>query len=175
MNARPLDGYPSAAPAFRLSRLVDDDVDPALVPGKRWCRRVIERALTAPSSAFRPDTVYALSVRFVSDAAMRNLNREFRGQDCPTNVLSFPAGSWGLGGRHFLGDLALAAPYVAAEARAQGKRPRDHWAHLLTHGTLHLLGYDHILEADALLMETLERHLLAYLGVADPYLEIEAQ
>lgn len=175
MNARLLDDHPGAAPAFRLSWLVDDDVDPAQVPGKRWCRRVIGRALTAPSSAIRPDAVYALNVRFVSDAAMRDLNREFRGQDRPTNVLSFPAGAWGAGGRLFLGDLALAVPYVAAEARAQDKRPRDHWAHLLTHGTLHLLGYDHILERDALVMEAQERRLLAYLGVADPYLEIKAQ
>ena len=107
----------------------------------------------------------AVSVLFADDAAVRAMNRTFRGKDAPTNVLSFPAPD-GFGA---LGDIALALETVAREAREQGKSVRAHAMHLLAHGLLHLVGYDHETDADAERMEARERAILAGLGIADPY------
>ena len=106
----------------------------------------------------------ALAVLLSDDAALRALNAQWRGQDKPTNVLSFPAPE-GFG----LGDIALAFETAEREAREQGKTLAAHVAHLLVHGFLHLLGYDHETEADAEAMEARERDILAALGVSDPY------
>jgi probable rRNA maturation factor len=96
---------------------------------------------------------------------VRALNARDRKKDKPTNVLSYPAGEGG-----FLGDIVLARQTVWREARLQKKTPADHLSHLVVHGTLHLLGYDHETgEADAERMEALERRVLAKLGIADPY------
>jgi probable rRNA maturation factor len=101
---------------------------------------------------------------FTNDAAMRKLNAEWRGKDKPTNVLSFPAARGPL-----LGDIALAAETVAREARLADKPLEDHIAHLIIHGFLHLLGYDHEVERQAEEMEALERSALSRMGIADPY------
>lgn len=165
-----------APPRLVLHWLVDEDVDMANLPGRAWSRRVILAALRAPAARLQAGRTPAMAVRFVDDATMRTLNRDYRQQDKPTNVLSFPADPLPDSlhyKRDYLGDLALALPYARREADAQGKRLRDHWAHLLTHGTLHLLGYDHVQEADAAVMEGLERRILADRGVADPYLEMD--
>ncbi len=98
------------------------------------------------------------------DALLRQLNRDFRGKDKPTNVLSFPGDEAGA-----LGDVALAFETCAREARAQRKDLGAHVRHLVVHGTLHLLGYDHETDADAFAMEARERRVLRRLGVADPY------
>lgn len=99
------------------------------------------------------------------DKRVRALNARDRKQDKPTNVLSYPSGE-----RDFLGDIVLARQTVWREARSQGKEPADHLAHLVVHGTLHLLGYDHeASEAEAERMEARERRILAKLGIADPY------
>jgi probable rRNA maturation factor len=104
------------------------------------------------------------------DAALSALNKEFRGKDGPTNVLSFPAPKDDPAAAGFLGDIALAGETVVNEARDQGKRFEHHAAHLAIHGFLHLLGYDHeTSEADAAAMEELERKILANVGIADPY------
>jgi probable rRNA maturation factor len=101
---------------------------------------------------------------------VRALNRRWRGRDSATNVLSFPSGETGAGGRAvLLGDVVLAYETVAREAAAQGKTLADHLAHLVAHGVLHLLGFDHAEDAEARRMESLERRVLARLGVADPY------
>ncbi len=110
-----------------------------------------------------------LSIRIVDLAEGAELNHAFRGRGYATNVLSFPAEPppgvrWAL-----LGDLAICAPVVAREAGEQGKRARDHWAHLTVHGVLHLLGYDHLVDREAEVMEALETRILARLGIADPY------
>lgn len=166
----------AAQPRLRLYWVVDEDVDMAHVPSRRRARRAIFQALRAPSGRREPGSVCVLTVRLTSDDTMRTLNREFRHQDKVTNVLSFPAERLPMAGRQdYLGDLALAVNYVRAEARTQGKSEQDHWVHLLAHGTLHLLGYDHIDANEAMAMENLEREILAYLGVADPYLETETQ
>ena len=97
------------------------------------------------------------------DALQRRLNREFRGRDKSTNVLSFD------GAPAALGDVVLALETIAAEAEAQGKPLADHVAHLVVHGVLHLLGYDHETQGQARSMERLEIEILAGLGIGDPY------
>jgi len=118
-----------------------------------------------------PSTVRAardagLSIRVVGSAESRRLNRTWRGKDKPTNVLSFPAPATQ---SPLLGDLAICAPVVAREAREQGKSTQAHWAHMVVHGVLHLLGYDHELDRDAAIMEARETALLANFGYANPY------
>ena len=111
-----------------------------------------------------------LSVRFVDEEESRALNAGYRGRDRATNVLSFPAAGESVpNAPRPLGDVVICGPVVEREAREQGKAAADHWAHLLVHGTLHLLGYDHESEDDATAMESLERSILAAGGVADPY------
>ena len=111
------------------------------------------------------------AVALSSDARVRVFNRDYRGKDKPTNVLSFPAGFGHVspGEPRHIGDIALAAETLLREAAEQGKQPRDHLQHLLVHGLLHLLGYDHETEAQAAEMEALEVEILAALGIADPY------
>lgn len=111
-----------------------------------------------------------VSLLLADDAAIAALNRDFRGKDRPTNVLSFPPGAGAPAvDKQFLGDIALAAETILAEAKIQGKTPEDHAAHLVVHGFLHLLGYDHEIESEAEAMEARERAILAELGIADPY------
>ena len=117
-----------------------------------------------------------LAIRIVDAKEGRALNRHYRGKDYATNVLSFPAEvaegvKMPKGVRMpLLGDLVVCAPVVAREAKEQGKRLNDHYAHLTVHGALHLLGWDHENERDAECMEQLEREILAGLGIGDPYL-----
>jgi probable rRNA maturation factor len=107
-----------------------------------------------------------VSLLLGDDAALAALNKQFRGKEGPTNVLSFPPAQ---GEEGFLGDIALAAETIVEEAEFQGKRFQDHAAHLVVHGFLHLLGYDHMDPADAQLMEARERAILVSLGIEDPY------
>ena len=108
-----------------------------------------------------------LGIRVVGSAESRALNERWRGKAGPTNVLSFPAAR--VPGRSQLGDIVVCAPVVAREAREQGKTLAAHWAHMIIHGTLHLLGFDHVRAADAKRMEGRERALLARLGIGNPY------
>jgi probable rRNA maturation factor len=110
-----------------------------------------------------------LAIRIVGTREGRRLNRDYRDKDYATNVLSFqvelPPGVT----LPLIGDLAICAPVVTREANEQGKRARDHWAHMTVHGVLHLLGYDHLDDAEAEAMEALETRILAKLGIGDPY------
>ncbi|MDH3525950.1 MAG: rRNA maturation RNase YbeY [Gammaproteobacteria bacterium] len=110
-----------------------------------------------------------LCVRVVDEAEITALNSEYRGKAGATNVLSFPYEPMPGVSTGLIGDVVICAPVVAAEAIAQGKSLEAHWAHIVIHGVLHLLGHDHREEAVALAMEDLERRLLAGLGYADPY------
>lgn len=110
-----------------------------------------------------------ISILLAGDAAVRDLNRRHRGQDKPTNVLSFPIGDGGDGMPVLLGDVVLASGVVAREASAQGKRIDAHLRHLVVHGVLHLLGYDHETDPDAESMESLEVRILEKLAVPNPY------
>lgn len=111
-----------------------------------------------------------LTIRLVDAEEGLELNSTWRGKDYPTNVLSFPADiPDGLLDIPLLGDLVICVPVVAKEAAEQGKALNAHWAHLVIHGCLHLLGYDHIDDEEAEEMEDLERQLLAEIGHPDPY------
>ncbi|MBV7256295.1 rRNA maturation RNase YbeY [Pacificimonas sp. WHA3] len=123
------------------------------------------------------DMACELAVRFTDDVEVRKLNRQYRGKDRPTNVLSFPAVQRDLlagltntdDGEVLLGDIALAAETCAREAADKRISLIDHATHLIVHGTLHIVGYDHELEAEAIDMEQLETTILARFGIADPY------
>ena len=108
-----------------------------------------------------------VTLLLTDDETIRDLNQRFRAQDKPTNVLSFPAPQ---NPERFLGDIALAYGVCAREAQEQGKPLANHLQHLVAHGVLHLLGYDHESDAQADEMEGLERAVLAGLGIPDPYL-----
>jgi probable rRNA maturation factor len=108
-----------------------------------------------------------LGIRIVGRGESRSLNERWRGRPRATNVLAFPA-SPALRGKQ-LGDLVVCAPVVAREAREQGKALAAHWAHMVVHGTLHLVGFDHVRSSDARRMEQRERALLGRIGVGDPY------
>lgn len=125
----------------------------------------VERLVRKAARAATNDRKRSLTVALADDRRVRALNARDRRKDKPTNVLSYPSGE-----RDFLGDVVLARQTVWREAKSQGKTASDHLAHLVVHGTLHLLGYDHeASEADAERMEALERRILAKLGIADPY------
>lgn len=118
-----------------------------------------------------------VSVKLSDDAEVQILNRDYRGKDKPTNVLSFPMMPFDLietiantdDGEALLGDIILAHETCAREAEERGISLADHVTHLIVHGTLHLIGHDHENEAEAIAMETIETRALASLGLADPY------
>ena len=140
------------------------------MPDEQAIRGWVLHALTGSGRA--PPGPADVSVRVVGEAEIAALNQQYRGKRAPTNVLSFPmAGVEGLpdGEPLTLGDIVVCAGVVASEAREQGKAEPDHWAHMLIHGALHLLGFDHERAEEAAEMEALEAQLLASLGIADPY------
>ena len=134
-----------------------------------WIREVL--------SVARPeeDSVVEMAVRIVDEDESRALNKRFRHVDKPTNVLAFPADDVELAALRddteawLLGDLVICGPVVVREAVEQEKDSHNHWLHLLLHGTLHLLGYDHENAQEAAEMESLEARILAARGIADPY------
>ena len=136
---------------------------------------LVQRAILAAASMTGAKRGAGLAVMLTDDAGIRTLNREWRGLDKPTNVLSFPAASSTQPrGPVHLGDIAIAYETTAREAEAEGKPLAHHLSHLAVHGFLHLIGYDHESEPEAEAMEQLERTVLARLGVPDPYLTHEA-
>ena len=138
----------------------DDDVpEPARL--QRWAQ-----------AAYLKQTPAIVSLYITSSDEIQQINKQYRNKDKPTNVLSFPAGQvTGLPEAESMpiGDIVVCADVVSNEAAEQGKASPDHWAHMLVHGTLHLLGFDHEADAEAAAMETLESRILAEQGVADPY------
>ena len=158
--------------------MIDVDV---LVLDERWAeigdaqavaRLSVEAALSVVAERQSGDV--EVSVVLADDATVQALNRDWRGKDYPTNVLSFPAPSTSAAGPRPLGDVALAFETLVREAEEQGKSLKDHVAHLTIHGVLHLLGYDHECDSDAAVMEALEVEALARVGVADPYRGVAA-
>ena len=133
-----------------------------------WAKALpgVERLVRKAARAALGARIRSLTVALSDDRRVRALNKRDRRKDKPTNVLSYPSGE-----KAFLGDVVLARQTVWREAREQRKTPADHLAHLVVHGTLHLLGHDHETgDADAERMEVLERRILKRLGIADPYL-----
>jgi probable rRNA maturation factor len=144
-----------------------------LTKGARWGRAVpgaADLARRAARAALGACTATSGEIAIVlsDNATVQQLNRDYRHQDKPTNVLSFPLDD---PTQHngLLGDVILARETVLAEAAAQAKSAGDHLSHLVVHGVLHLLGYDHVKVSEARRMETLERRVLAGLGISDPY------
>jgi probable rRNA maturation factor len=127
---------------------------------------LLTRALAA--AAAEEGASGSVSLLLGDDASVASLNAQFRGKSGPTNVLSFPPAP-GSAEPGFLGDIALAAETIVEQANFQGKRFEHHAAHLVVHGFLHLLGYDHEQSADAEKMEARERAILQSLGIEDPY------
>ena len=135
-------------------------------------KRAAAAALVAAPGT--PADALAATLLLTNDEAVRELNRDWRGQDKPTNVLSFPSDAPSVPGEPLhLGDIALAFETVVREARQEDKTPADHAAHLVVHGVLHLLGQDHGTDDDAALMEEAEIEALRTLGIADPYREFD--
>ncbi|CAJ1787323.1 Endoribonuclease YbeY [Aeromonas hydrophila] len=114
-----------------------------------------------------------VTVRIIDEAESNELNLTYRGKDKPTNVLSFPFEAPPGLELPLLGDLVICRQVVEHEAAEQGKPLMAHWAHMVVHGSLHLLGYDHIEDDEAEEMEALERDIMQELGFADPYLNDE--
>jgi probable rRNA maturation factor len=147
-----------------------------LVASPRWkddagkVESMVRRAVTRAAAATLSTTSNELAIVLTDDSAIRLLNRDWRGIDAATNVLSFAAKK--AGGKRFgahLGDIVLAYETVAREARSEGTPFAHHVAHLAVHGFLHLVGYDHGREADATAMERTEREILRQLAIPDPY------
>lgn len=109
-----------------------------------------------------------LTIRIVDEEEIQELNKRWRGIDESTNVLSFPAGDNEIA-PDYLGDIAICAPVIISEAKAQDKKPDAHWAHMVIHGVLHLLGYDHTEDEDANIMESHEINILRTLSFSNPY------
>ncbi len=170
---RSCDEEPPSRLRLALERVDDDGdweifgpVDDLIAAVERMLAGAPELADVLPASA---------AVALSSNAAVRELNAAYRGKDTPTNVLSFPAPPLPPGvtaeGPRELGDVVLALETLVDEAKAAGIPPAHHFQHLLVHGILHLIGYDHEADAEAERMEALETALLARLGIPDPYAE----
>jgi probable rRNA maturation factor len=144
----------------RLAFAVQYAIRPPSVPTRHQFRKW---ALTA----LRRDA--EITLRLVDESEGRALNRDYRGKEYATNVLTFPLSDEPL----LMGDIVLCAPVVEKEAAEQGKPLEAHYAHLLIHGVLHLQGYDHENDADAEVMEQLESQIVSKLGYADPYQVLE--
>lgn len=146
--------------------LVDDDIEPPSLDNARIRAAVAAAVKAADIKGGEPE----LCIRFASDASVHTLNRQWRDKDNVTDVLSFPmqdGPDFDLG--ETLGDIVIAVPFSLAEARRLERDESAHLMHLLVHGTLHLLGYDHIADDDARRMHGLERMVMCDLGLHDPY------
>lgn len=152
--------------AARLALAIENRSHEARVPTTAQLRHWAQAAL-------QPTVRTAeISLLIVGEEEGRTLNRDYRGKDYATNVLSFALNEGEpVPGLPLFGDIVFAAPVVAREATEQNKSLEEHYAHLTVHGMLHLQGYDHEDETDAVIMETLETAILARLGYADPYSE----
>lgn len=157
---------PANTPVVDVQVACDDNDVPAPGDIEAW----VVRALLASGREYPHGA--ELSVRVVDTGEIQALNRDYRDQDKPTNVLSFPGGAIaGLPPEEapVLGDIVICADIVSCEASDQGKAAADHWAHMLVHGALHLIGYDHGNATDAAEMEGLETRILRQYGLEDPY------
>jgi len=176
----PLRGAGTASLQVELQLATRRPWVPGTVTLRRWARTAYAAGLAAMPARKRRlhasvEAGAVLCVRIVGSAESRRLDREYRGKDKPTNVLSFPSSPEERVASGALGDLVICAPVVAREAREQRKTLGAHWAHMVVHGTLHLLAYDHERAGDARAMEALEVEILRGLGFHDPYLGVTEQ
>jgi probable rRNA maturation factor len=159
-----------AAPEVEIDARI---ADPRWRKAVRGLPRLTERALGA--AANRMGRGGEVAVLFTDDAEMHRLNRQWRGKDKATDVLSFPASDEISSENRYLGDIALSLETASADAEKLGRKMPGHISHLLVHGFLHLLGYDHETAGDAHVMESLEIEILAGLGLPDPYAPISCE
>lgn len=138
----------------------------AEMPSKEQFLLWVNTALSSTNKEFE------LTIRVVDIEESQQLNSQYREKDKPTNVLSFPFEVPEGIELNLLGDLVICADVVAQEANEQNKNQNDHWAHLVIHGCLHLLGYDHINDDEAIEMESIETQLLSTLSIDNPYQEV---
>ncbi|ALO35399.1 rRNA maturation RNase YbeY [Colwellia sp. MT41] len=137
------------------------------LPTKAQFQLWVDTALAEVTS--KPEQEFELTIRLVNSDESQQLNSQYRGQDKATNVLSFPFEVPDGIELNLLGDLIICIEVMKLEAQAQNKALFDHWAHLVIHGCLHLVGFDHISDSDAVEMETIEIAILAKLGISNPY------
>jgi probable rRNA maturation factor len=156
-----------AAPKTRNALNIDVVVQSKLWNRKKGVKSAARRAILKAAGVLSTPSS-ELAIVLTDDSTIRLLNRDWRGVDAPTNVLSFPASRTG-GAPPFIGDIVLAYETIAGEANADHKPFAHHIAHLAVHGFLHLLGYDHVRKKDAEEMEQLERDILRRLRMPDPY------
>jgi probable rRNA maturation factor len=145
------------------------ELDVSYASRRPWVPRPSQLATWARAAAMARLSSPVLSVRIVGEARSRSLNAHYRHKNEPTNVLSFAGSGRAPDGRYFLGELVICAAVVAAEATAQHKSLKSHWAHMTVHGMLHLQGFDHERVAEAAKMEARETQILDRLGFSDPY------
>ncbi|MGU3495245.1 rRNA maturation RNase YbeY [Xanthobacteraceae bacterium A53D] len=159
---------PDSTVAVEIDVMVEDAGWEAIADAVAVCERAARAALASLGDEVPPEA--EMSITLTDDARIRLLNRDWRDKDKPTNVLSFPAPELPEGvAPQPLGDVIVARETVLAEAAAEDKTPQDHLAHLVVHGTLHLMGFDHENDEEAEDMEAAERAILADLGIDDPY------
>ncbi len=160
-----------AMPADGSTLVLDVMVESPLWNDAPNAEAIVRDAIAAAAKGTGKDSA-EVAILLTDDSAIREINRQWRDQDKPTNVLSFPSGEAGRETRH-LGDIVIAYETMAREAEAENRPFANHLAHLAIHGYLHLLGYDHMTDADAAQMERLETVLLDQLGIPDPYAHSE--
>jgi len=142
---------------------------PTKLPTKEQFQLWVDTALAEVSS--KPSQDFELTIRLVNNEESQQLNKQYRGKDKPTNVLSFPFEVPDGIELNLLGDLIICIEVMKQEAQEQKKALFEHWAHLVIHGCLHLVGFDHISDTEALEMESIEITILEKLGISNPYLE----
>ncbi|MEM7610503.1 MAG: rRNA maturation RNase YbeY [Pseudomonadota bacterium] len=159
--------------SFLLTVQVGTAERPAAMPDDAQLQQALDATISAVSASHAvPGQPREVALRVVDADEIQSLNATWRGKDRPTNVLAFPVDpdlALPAQGLAPAGDLVICAEVVEREAQEQGKSIADHWAHLLMHGALHLMNFDHIGEADAAEMEEIECRALALLGIANPY------
>lgn len=150
----------------------ESDDSPEPEPIRSWIEATLQHSQVSallPPACISDDKSIELSLRIVDSDESQSLNHQYRQKNNPTNVLSFPSElPDGLPFLH-LGDLVVCAPVVEREAKEQQKSSQDHWAHMLVHGTLHLMGFDHIDDSEAEIMEALEIEILSGFQITNPY------
>jgi probable rRNA maturation factor len=159
---------PAPRAKLKIDVLVDSDLWQEPAKARLLVRRAVAQAVTIALATTASTTGTELAIVLTDDSAIRQLNRLWRGIDAATNVLSFPSKQTADQPAH-LGDIVLAHQTIAREASAEGKPFAHHLVHLVVHGFLHLIGYDHDKDADAETMEQTERKILRRLNIPDPY------
>lgn len=139
------------------------------LPTKTQFQLWVDTALAEVTS--KPEQEFELTIRLVNSEESQQLNNQYRGKDKPTNVLSFPFEVPDGIELNLLGDLIICIEVMKQEAQVQNKALFDHWAHLVIHGCLHLVGFDHISDSEANEMESIEIAILKKLRINNPYLE----